>query len=125
MRRAASITVLGILVGLAMTMVSCERLKRRIVQTLVDPSGRWVAVVDEVEYANGLLTSVADRVVVIQSASKDAEGTQVFCEDAMPYSEKPTIAWSKGRLVIGVSPKANVLAREARAFGFEVEFRSR
>lgn len=132
MKRAASCVAPWILVGLAMTAVSCECTKRdhesdgrRVLHTLTDPTGKWVAVVDEVEYANGLLTSVADRVLVIDAASKGAEGTIVFSEDALPDVEKPTVAWGTGRLLITVSRDAYVLHREARAHGFEVEVRPR
>jgi hypothetical protein len=68
---------------------------------------------------------VADRVVVRETASKDAAGTIVFSEDALPDIEKPTVAWEAGRLVITASRGANVLRREARAHGFEVEIRRR
>jgi hypothetical protein len=132
MKRTGPILVVGILAGLVMSMISCERAKRdhekggrRIVQTLTDPSGKWVAIVDEVEYANGLLTSVADRVRVVESASRDAEGTLVFSEDALPDSEKPTIAWATRSLLITVSRSASILHREARVYGFEVEVRPR
>lgn len=125
MMRAASIIALGIIAALAPPAASCERATRRVVHRVADPSAQWVAVVDEVEYANGLLTSVADRVVVRETASKDAAGTIVFSEDALPDIEKPTVAWEAGRLVITASRGANVLRREARAHGFEVEIRRR
>ena len=125
MKQAGSITVLAILAGLAMTPIACEKAGRRVVQTLADPSGNWVAVVDEVEYANGFLTSVADRVSVFQSASQDTEGTVVFSEDALPDWDKPTVVWTPGRLVITVSRTATVLHRDTRAFGLEIEVRAR
>ncbi|ACL67451.1 hypothetical protein A2cp1_4134 [Anaeromyxobacter dehalogenans 2CP-1] len=124
-KRAASIVALGIVAALAVPAASCERGTRRVVHRVADPSAQWVAVVDEVEYANGLLTSVADRVLVREAASKDAAGTIVFSEDALPDLEKPTVAWEAGRLVITASRSANVLRREARAHGFEVEVRPR
>jgi hypothetical protein len=96
-----------------------------ILQTLPDPSGRWAAIVDQVEYANGLLTSVADRVRVVEAASMNAEGTLVFSEDALPDNERPTISWSGGRLLISVSRNAAVLHRETRADGIEVVVRTR
>lgn len=110
------------MVGLVIAGPACERPKghRMIVQTLPDPSGKWVAVVDQVEYANGLLTSVADRVLVVEAASMAAEGTMVFSEDALPANEKPIVSWSGGRLLISISPDATVLFREPQAGGMEV-----
>lgn len=132
MRRARLIILLGLVAGSATPMVSCEKNKRdhenggrRIVHALADPSGKWVAIVDEVEYANGLLTSLADRVRVVQSESQDAEGTLVLSADALPDSEKPTVAWAAGRIQVTVSQNATVLHQEAQAHGFEVEVRRR
>ncbi len=65
-----------------------------LVQTAPDPSGRWVAIVDEVEYPNGLLTSVADRVRLVAAASPNTEGTVVFSEDALPAYDNPMVSWS-------------------------------
>lgn len=91
-----------------------------IVQTLPDPSGKWVAVVDQVDYANGLLTSVGDRVLVVEAASMNAEGTIVFSEDALPANEKPIVSWSGGRLLISVSRDATILHRASHAGDLEV-----
>lgn len=104
------------MVGLVIAGLACDRPKghRMIVQTLPDPSGKWVAVVDQVEYANGLLTSVADRVLVVEAASMAAEGTMVFSEDALPANEKPIVSWSGGRLLISISPDATVLSSGSR-----------
>lgn len=99
--------------------------ERRIVQVLQDPTGRWKAVVDEVEYANGLLTSVADRVLVGEAQADDSRGTVVFSEDAAPASEKPQVSWMDGRLVIAVSRNATDLHQVARAGGVEIDVRVR
>lgn len=127
MKPSGSIVLLAILAGIAIAWSACERSMRGrdrghrvIMQTFPDPSGKWVAVVEQVEYANGLLTSVADRVRVVEAASMHAEGTLVFSEDALPDSERPAVSWSDGRLLISISREATVLYEESHADSIEV-----
>jgi hypothetical protein len=113
--------------AMAAALCSCTDGRRIIQGPLADPGGKWVAVVDEVEYANGLLTSVADRVVVADSASsaEKGKGTIVFSEDALGDQDKPTVEWSAHRLVITISRKAAVLRKDPRGGGVQVEIRRR
>ncbi len=126
--KASGLTcLLAVLAGIVIAGSACERPMRgrdkshqTLMQTLPDPSGKWVAVVDQVEYANGLLTSVADRVRVVEAASMNAEGTLVFSEDALPANERPVVSWSGGHLLISISHHATVLHREPQANGIEI-----
>jgi hypothetical protein len=111
--------------GTLLCVAGCQRAGRRIVQTVPDPSAKLVALVDEVEYANGLLTSMADRVLVVKAPSKDSDGTLVFSEDALPDLEKPSVEWVSGRLRITISRSAYVLHREAMADGIPVDVQPR
>jgi len=127
MEPSGSTSLFAALAAILIVGPACERSIRGpdkgdqvIIQTLPDPSGRLVAIVDRVEYANGLLTSVADRVRVVEAASMNAEGTLVFSEDALPDNERPTVSWSGGRLLISISRNAAVIHREPLAGGIEV-----
>ena len=134
MKRNAKIAAIGIAFGVAMAMTSCNKFKhdygsesrgRKIIQKVPDPSGKWIGIVDEVEYANGLLTSMADRVSLVGPKSKDKDGVLVFSEDAMPDSEKPTISWESNHLLITVSPNSNVLHQEKQVGEVQIEIRKR
>jgi hypothetical protein len=118
------VVVLGVAAGLS----ACSSGGRTVLQVAADPSGKWVAIVDRVEYANGLLTSAADRVLVAEAGSRAAErgeGTIVFSQDAGLPGEKPTVAWSEGRLVITAPASGAVLHQQTSVRGVQVEIRLR
>ena len=124
MKPSKSIPLLAALAAIATMAPGCRSYQRRVIQKVPDPSGRWMAIVDEVEYQDGFLTSVADRVLVVEPASSAADGTVertlAFSEDAMPDIEKPAVSWSGGRVLISVSRSAVVLAKRERVGGVEI-----
>jgi hypothetical protein len=134
MQRSAKIAALGIALGTTMAIISCNRFNhnhgaengaRKIIQKVSDPSGKWIAIVDEVEYANGLLTSMADRVTLVGPKPKDSDGVLVFSEDAMPDNEKPTVSWVSNRLLITVPANSNILHQEKQVGEVQIEVRKR
>ena len=98
---------------------------RKIIQELRNPSGKIIAVVDEVEYANGLLTSVADRVCLLGDKWKKVDGIVVFSSDAMPLAKKPTIAWESNKLIITISADATDVHYDKQVDEFEIELKTR
>lgn len=134
MRGISKVTALGMAFGTVLAMASCgkpgnpsnrDNGGRRVIQKMADPSGKWIVVIDEVEYANGLLTSVADRISLVSTKHPDKEGTLVFSEDAMPDAEKPTVVWESNRLVVSISSSATVLHQSEEADGVRIVVRKK
>jgi hypothetical protein len=123
--KSALMWFLASVAGIVTTCGRCEKGHQTILQTLPDPTGKWIAIVDQVDYVNGLLTSVADRVRVVEAASANSEGALAFSEDALPGGETPTVSWSSGRLLISVSPNANINFRAPHAGGIEISIHTR
>jgi hypothetical protein len=124
MKPSKSIPLLAALAAIATMAPGCRSYQRRVIQKVPDPSGRWMAIVDEVEYQDGFLTSVADRVLVVEPASSAADGTVertlAFSEDAMPDLYKPRVSWSGGRVSISVARDAYVHFQRPRVDGVEI-----
>lgn len=114
---AALVVLVGVMTA------ACRPPARKIIRSVPDPTGRWVAVVDEVEYSNGLLTSVADRVLLAQSGSMSGAGTIVLSKDA--DRSKPIVEWSADHLVITVDTAALLLHEQPSAHGITIEIRRR
>lgn len=134
MRQKIQFLTIIIMVVLLVTTVTCDRSKsskdssnkgRRIIRKLPDPSGQFIAILDEIDYANGLLTSTADRICIVDPKKNTQEGDIVFSEDALPDSEKPTIVWKSNTLLITISKNSNIISRKTQVNGILVELRNR
>jgi hypothetical protein len=118
-----NVIIVFVTVGL-MQCKPCNKIdisKRKIIQRAIDPSGRWEAVVDEVEYPNGLTTAAADRVSISQLKSGKSKEKLIFSEDIKPDNEKPSILWKKDKLIINISKDAYVIFSERSVDGIDVE----
>lgn len=95
----------------ALPSAQVQKSERRVWDRVVSPSGEWIAVLDQVPYANGLLTSEEDRVCLIRKGSKDPddEGVVVYSEDAAPKGQKATLQWKGNALIITTSKSAYAL----------------
>lgn len=88
-----------------------QKSERRVWDRVVSPSGEWVAILDQVPYQNGLLTSEEDRVCLVRGGSKNPsdEGVVVYSEDAAPKDQKAKLQWRGDTLVITTSKSAYAL----------------
>jgi hypothetical protein len=92
-----------------------------IIQSLKNSDSSYVAILEQVDYANGILTSTEDRVRVSKEGDIN-KGEIVFCEDVMPPLEKPNVQWSGSKLIISFSRDAYVFVRKQEIQGLTVEY---
>jgi hypothetical protein len=126
MRQQMSLAIL-IIGFISFPMLACQRKDPKlsdapkIIQTVEASPGGLVAIVDQIPYANGLLTSEEDRVRIVDPQKNKPEGEVVFAEDSEQSTEKPVITWSGGKLVISFSRDANVLFQRPSFGGVQIE----
>lgn len=108
----AGVLVAGLVLGIPLYLCIPHR---EVLQRARDSSGRWLATVEHVPFG---FTQEADIVVVVDTTSADADGTDVFTEYA--EGEKPVVEWSGPRLTIRVAPGADILHRQSQLGPLEI-----
>jgi len=120
--------VMSVLVVIIICLGSCYFCIHRpldppeIIRQVGATASQRIAFVEQINYASGLQTCVADQVRIADRVSDSQPQDIVFTEDVEPLSQKPIVEWKGDVLTIYVARDANVLLRKDTLGNISIKF---